>query len=250
VAPDASGVVVIRVVVVDDQAVIRTGLRTMLEHETDLTIVGEAGNGAEAVELVAAARPDVVLMDVRMPEVDGLEATRRILASGTPSAVAGATASAPAVLVLTTFDDDEYVFGALRAGAAGFLLKDAGPDVLIAAVRTVAAGDALVDPSVTRRLVERWVALEASSSPRPVPPAIGTLSPREREILVGLARGRTNRELADDLFVSEATVKTHVSNLLTKLGVRNRVQAVVIAYEAGVVRPGERGERGDVPWLI
>ena len=239
-APDAGGVVLIRVVVVDDQAVIRTGLRTMLEHETDITIVGEAGNGAEAVQLVAGARPDVVLMDVRMPEVDGIEATRRILADATPSP--------PAVLVLTTFDDDEYVFGALRAGAAGFLLKDVGPDVLIAAVRTVAAGDALVDPSVTRRLVERWVALEASSAPtsRPVPAAVGTLSAREREILVGLARGRTNRELADDLIVSEATVKTHVSNLLTKLGVRSRVQAVVIAYEAGVVRPGDRG---DVQWL-
>jgi len=238
VAPDAGGVVLIRVVVVDDQAVIRTGLRTMLEHETDLTIVGEAGNGAEAVDVVARARPDVVLMDVRMPEVDGLEATRRILAAEAP----------PAVLVLTTFDDDEYVFGALRAGAAGFLLKDAGPDVLVAAVRTVAAGDALVDPSVTRRLVERWVALEASSAPtpRPVPAAVGTLSAREREILVGLSRGGTNRELADELIVSEATVKTHVSNLLTKLGVRSRVQAVVIAYEAGVVRPGERGEE---PWL-
>jgi DNA-binding NarL/FixJ family response regulator len=233
VAPDAGGVVLIRVVVVDDQAVIRTGLRTMLEHETDLTIVGEAGNGAESVEVVARARPDVVLMDVRMPEVDGIEATRRILA--------GATHPPPAVLVLTTFDDDEYVFGALRAGAAGFLLKDAGPDVLVAAVRTVAAGDALVDPAVTRRLVERLVSLEASSvaPERREPAAVGTLSAREREILVGLARGRTNRELADELFVSEATVKTHVSNLLTKLGVRSRVQAVVVAYEAGVVRPGE-----------
>jgi DNA-binding NarL/FixJ family response regulator len=231
-------VVVIRVVVVDDQTVIRTGLRTMLEHETDLTIVGEASNAAQAVDVVAASRPDVVLMDVRMPEVDGIEATRRILAT---------EATPPAVLVLTTFDDDEYVFGALQAGAAGFLLKDAGPDVLIAAIRTVAAGDALVDPSVTRRLVERWVALEetSASTHRPVPAAVGTLSVREREILAGLARGRTNRELADDLIVSEATVKTHVSNLLTKLGVRSRVQAVVLAYEAGVVRPGERG---DIPW--
>jgi DNA-binding NarL/FixJ family response regulator len=229
----------IRVVVVDDQAVIRAGLRTMLEHETDLTIVGEAGNGAEAVDVVAAARPEVVLMDVRMPEVDGIEATRRILGSG-PTPL-------PAVLVLTTFDDDEYVFGALRAGAAGFLLKDAGPDVLVGAVRTVAAGDALVDPSVTRRLVERWVALEARSAPTPraEAAAIAALSDREREILVGLARGCTNRELADDLIVSEATVKTHVSNLLAKLGVRSRVQAVVVAYEAGVVRPGERAERGD-----
>lgn len=226
----------IRVVVVDDQAVIRAGLRTMLEHETELSIVGEAGDAARAMEVVAAARPDVVLMDVRMPGVDGIEATRRILADGAEKP--------PAVLVLTTFDDDEYVFGALQAGAAGFLLKDAGPDVLVAAVRTVAAGDSLLDPAVTRRLVERWVALEESSASteRPMPATVGTLSPREREILVGLARGRTNRELAGDLIVSEATVKSHVSNLLTKLGVRSRVQAVVLAYEAGVVRPGERGD--------
>jgi DNA-binding NarL/FixJ family response regulator len=232
-------VVVIRVVVVDDQAVIRAGLRTMLEHEPDITIVGEASTAVQALDVVAASRPDVVLMDVRMPGVDGIEATRRILA--------GATATPPAVLVLTTFDDDEYVFGALQAGAAGFLLKDAGPDVLVAAVRTVAAGDALVDPSVTRRLVERWVALEATSAPpsRAMPAAVGTLSSREQEILVGLARGRTNRELADELIVSEATVKTHVSNLLTKLGVRSRVQAVVLAYETGIVRPGERG---DLSW--
>lgn len=237
--PGPGGLVVIRVVVVDDQAVIRTGLRTILEHETDLTIVGEASNGAEAVAVVSASRPDVVLMDVRMPEVDGIEATRRILA--------GATPAPPAVLVLTTFDDDEYVFGALQAGAAGFLLKDAGPDALVAAVRTVAAGDGLVDPSVTRRLVERWVELEATSAAtsRPVPAPVGSLSSREREILVGLARGRTNRELADDLIVSEATVKTHVSNLLTKLGVRSRVQAVVLAYETGMVRPGDRG---DISW--
>lgn len=235
----------IRIVVVDDQAVIRAGLRTMLEHETDLTIVGEAANGAEAVEVVTRARPDVVMMDIRMPELDGIEATRRLLGADMPP-------SPPAVLVLTTFDDDEYVFGALRAGASGFLLKDAGPDVLVAAVRTVASGDALVDPSVTRRLVERWVALEAAHrpSPRPLPPAVEALSGREREILVGLARGRTNRELAEDLIVSEATVKTHVSNLLTKLGVRSRVQAVVVAYEAGVVRPGtqERPPRSPRPW--
>jgi DNA-binding NarL/FixJ family response regulator len=229
-------VVVIRVLVVDDQTVIRAGLRTMLEHETDITIVGEASNGAQAVDAVAASRPDVVLMDVRMPDVDGIEATRRIVDSR--------VATPPAVLVLTTFDDDEYVFGALQAGAAGFLLKDVGPDVLVGAVRTVAAGDALVDSSVTRRLIERWVELEATSAAtsRPVPAAVGSLSTREREILVGLARGRTNRELARDLIVSEATVKTHVSNLLTKLGVRSRVQAVVLAYETGVVRPGERGE--------
>ena len=238
-APGTGGVAVIRIVVVDDQAVIRAGLRTMLEHEADLTIVGEASTARQAVDVVAASRPEVVLMDVRMPEVDGIEATRRILA--------GATEPPPAVLVLTTFDDDEYVFGALQAGAAGFLLKDAGPDVLVAAIRTVAAGDALVDPSVTRRVVERWVALEEARAPagRPVPAALGTLSAREQEILAGLARGRTNRELAADLIVSEATVKTHVSSLLAKLGLRSRVQAVVLAYEAGVVRPGERG---DLPW--
>jgi DNA-binding NarL/FixJ family response regulator len=180
----------------------------------------------------------VVLMDVRMPRLDGIEATRRIMTAASP----------PAVLVLTTFDDDEYVFGALRAGAAGFLLKDAGPDVLAAAVRTVAAGDALVDPAVTRRLVERWATLEEAKAPAPrVPDTVARLSAREREILVGLARGRTNRELADELFVSEATVKSHVSNLLTKLGVRSRVQAVVLAYEAGIVRPGLHADQNDVP---
>lgn len=239
-ATDAGGTVVIRVLIVDDQAVIRTGLRTMLEHEGDLTIVGEAGDGAEAVDVVDRAAPDVVLMDVRMPRVDGIEATRRIMSRASP----------PAVLVLTTFDDDEYVFGALRAGAAGFLLKDAGPDVLVAAVRTVAAGEALVDPAVTRRLVERWATLEEANAPAPhVPDSVARLSAREREILVGLARGRTNRELADELIVSEATVKSHVSNLLTKLGVRSRVQAVVLAYEAGVVRPGLSADQNDFPGL-
>ncbi len=224
----------IRVALVDDQAVIRTGLRTILEHEDDLTVVGEASTGLAALDLVPAAAPDVVLMDVRMPDMDGIEATRRLVDGGPPT---------PAVLVLTTFDDDEYLFGALQAGAAGFLLKDAGPDVLVAAVRTVAAGDALVDPAVTRRLVARWAALEDASAAAdgPHPDAISSLSAREREILIGLARGLTNRELADELIVSEATVKTHVSNLLTKLGLRSRVQAVVLAYEAGVVRPGGRG---------
>jgi DNA-binding NarL/FixJ family response regulator len=225
----------IRVLLADDQELVRSGFRLILEMAEGIDVVGEAEDGREAVELAKELKPDVVLMDVRMPDVDGIEATRRIVGGGTAS---------PAVLVLTTFDDDEYVFGALQAGAAGFLLKDAGPDVLAAAVRTVAAGDALVDPSVTRRVVERWVALEASSpvTPHPGQAAVDTLSAREREILVGLARGRTNRELAEELIVSEATVKTHVSNLLTKLGVRSRVQAVVLAYEAGVVRPGE-GDR-------
>jgi DNA-binding NarL/FixJ family response regulator len=230
-------VTAIRVAVVDDQAVIRGGLRMIIDHESDLTTVGEAADGAEAVRLVASAAPDVVLMDIRMPGVDGIEATRRILAAD------GDTA--PAVLVLTTFDDDEYVFGALRAGASGFLLKDATPDVLVGAIRTVAAGDSLVDPAVTRRLIERWTDLEDRSAPSVVPGAAGTLTERERETLVGLARGLTNRQLADDLFVSEATVKSHVSNLLLKLGVRSRVQAVILAYELAVVRPGD--ER-DITW--
>lgn len=226
----------LRVVVVDDQAVIRGGLRMIIDHEPDLTTVGEAGDGAEAVQVVAAAAPDVVLMDVRMPNMDGIEATRRIVAADGP---------APAVLVLTTFEDDDYVFGALRAGASGFLLKDATPDVLVSAIRTIASGDALVDPAVTRRLVERWSDLEQRSSPAALPDGGAELTDREHEILVGLARGRTNRELADDLIVSEATVKTHVSNLLLKLGVRSRVQAVILAYELGIVRPGDTR---DITW--
>jgi DNA-binding NarL/FixJ family response regulator len=218
------------VVVVDDQAVIRAGLRMIVDHEPDLSVVGEAGDGASAVRVARELRPDVVLMDVRMPEVDGIEATRQL-------------AGGPAVLVLTTFEDDEYVFGALRAGASGFLLKDAGPDVLVGAIRSVARGESLVDPAVTRRLVERWVELEQAApssvaTPAPEPPDLG-LTEREREILVGLASGLSNRELAGQLFVSEATVKSHVSSLLTKLGVRSRVQAVILAYERGVVRPGE-----------
>ena len=225
----------VRIVVVDDQAMIRGGLRMIIDDEPDLTVVGEAGDGDEAVRVVAASSPHVVLMDIRMPGVDGIEATRRILAAD-PS---------PNVLVLTTFQDDDYVFGALRAGASGFLLKDATPDVLLAAIRTVAAGDALVDPAVTGRLLERWSELEGRSSPpADVPGAIASLTEREREILVGLARGRSNRELAAELFVSEATVKSHVSSLLLKLGVRSRVQAVILAYEVGVVRPGEGGHGG------
>ena len=222
----------VRVVVVDDQAVIRGGLRLILDHEPDLTGVGEAGDGEEAVRVVASASPHVVLMDIRMPGVDGIEATRRILAAG----------DAPAVLVLTTFQDDDYVFGALRAGASGFLLKDATPDVLVGAVRAVAAGDSLVDPAVTGRLVRRWAELEGRTAP-PVdlPAPVADLTAREREILVALARGGSNRELAAELFVSEATVKSHVSNLLLKLGVRSRVQAVILAYELCLVRPGEAG---------
>jgi DNA-binding NarL/FixJ family response regulator len=223
----------IRIVVVDDQAVIRGGLRLIVDNEPDLTVVGEAGDGDEAVRVVAAASPHVVLMDIRMPGTDGIEATRRILAAGGDDA--------PSVLVLTTFQDDDYVFGALRAGASGFLLKDATPDVLVAAIRAVAAGDALVDPAVTGRLVQRWSELEGRASPADddLPAAVANLTGREREILIGLARGRSNRELAAELFLSEATVKSHVSSLLLKLGVRSRVQAVILAYELALVRPGD-----------
>ncbi len=223
----------VRVVVVDDQAVIRGGLRLIVDNEPDLTVVGEAGDGDEAVRVVAAASPQVVLMDIRMPGTDGIEATRRILEAG--------GSDAPGVLVLTTFQDDDYVFGALRAGASGFLLKDATPDVLVAAIRAVAAGDALVDPAVTGRLLQRWSELEGRVAPPPTERAtpIADLTAREREILIGLARGRSNRELASELFLSEATVKSHVSSLLLKLGVRSRVQAVILAYEHALVRPGD-----------
>jgi DNA-binding NarL/FixJ family response regulator len=221
-----------RVLIVDDQAVIRAGLRLIVDNEPDLTVVGEAGDGHEAVRAAAAARPDVVLMDIRMPALNGIDATAQIVGAGSA-----------AVLVLTTFEDDQYVFGSLRAGASGFLLKDVGPDVLVAAIRSVARGDGLVDPVVTRRLIQRWAELDQRSHP-PVPALAGDLTDREREVLVGLARGLSNRDLAARLFLSEATVKSHVSNLLTKLGVHSRVQAVILAYERGVVRPGDEGNIG------
>jgi DNA-binding NarL/FixJ family response regulator len=227
-----AGVSATRVLVADDQAVIRAGLRLIVDNEPDLTVVGEAGDGREAVGTAAATRPDVVLMDVRMPAMNGIDATAQIVEAGSS-----------AVLVLTTFEDDQYVFGALRAGASGFLLKDVAPDVLVAAIRSVARGDALVDPAVTRRLVEQWALLDQQSRP-PAPAADDDLTDREREVLVGLARGLSNRDLAARLFLSEATVKSHVSNLLTKLGVRSRVQAVILAYERGVVRVGDDGNIG------
>jgi DNA-binding NarL/FixJ family response regulator len=237
----------LRVVVVDDQAVIRAGLRMIVDHETDLTVIGEAGDGAEAVRVAGELHPDVVLMDVRMPNVDGIEATRRLLSGGAGGA---GDPAVPAVLVLTTFEDDEYVFGALRAGASGFLLKDAGPDAVVDAIRAVARGEASVDPAITRRLVERWAELDAGAGAvaagTSTTPEAGDagLTDREREILVGLASGLSNRELAAQLIVSEATVKSHVSNLLTKLGVHSRVQAVILAYERGIVRAGDR----DLDW--
>jgi DNA-binding NarL/FixJ family response regulator len=222
-------VTTIRVLLVDDQEMIRAGLRLMVDDEPGLEVVGEAGDGAQALDAVRSLAPDVVVMDIRMPVVDGIEATRRIVGSGSSSAV----------LVLTTFDDDELVFGALRAGAAGFLLKDSRPDDLLNAIRAVNEGGSLVDPGLTRKLIERWSALEEAATDRPRRPEVPAITPREREILIGLAKGWSNRELADNFFLSEGTIKTHVSSLLSKLGLRSRVQAVIYAYESGVVHVGD-----------
>ena len=214
----------LRVVLVDDQALVRAGLRMVVESEPGIEVVGEAGDGREAVEVVTASAPDVVLMDVRMPDVDGIEATRRLVAAGSPSKV----------LVLTTFDLDELVYTALQAGASGFLLKEAPPELLLAGIRTVAAGEQLLAPSVTRRLIERFSASGLPSAP----PSVEALTARELEVLRLVARAMTNAEIARELYVTEATVKTHVARMLMKLGLRDRVQAVVLAYESGVVTPG------------
>ena len=217
----------IRILVADDQALVRAGFVKLLEPEDDLRVVAEAGDGLEAVEAVLRTRPDVVLMDIRMPRLDGIEATRRIRARE----------HAPRVIMLTTFDLDEYVFDALKAGASGFLLKDAPPDQLIGAVRVVANGDALLAPGVTRRLVEEFA---RRPTPRPGGPSeLAELTAREREILTLIARGCSNSEIAAQLVIGESTVKTHVSNILMKLGLRDRVHAVVLAYETGLVRPGD-----------
>jgi len=215
----------IRVLLCDDQALVRSGFRMILEARPDLEVVGEAEDGLRAVELAAELQPDVILMDVRMPNLDGVEATRRLTQSG----------AAARVIVLTTYDLDEYVYQAIRAGASGFLLKDVEPAQLVDAVRVVAAGDALLSPSITRRLLDRFA--RSLPDPAPPPPSLASLTEREVEVLRLMASGLSNAELAERLFVSEATVKTHVSNLLHKLGVRDRVQAVILAYEAGLVRP-------------
>jgi DNA-binding NarL/FixJ family response regulator len=229
-APREPGVP-LRVLVADDQELVRAGFRLILEA-AGFAVVGEAANGAEALALAAAERPDVVLMDIRMPVMDGLEATRQLTASGHGDP----GHRGPKVVILTTFDLDDYVYEALRSGASGFLLKDAPRADLIAAVRVTAAGDALLAPSVTRRLIETFAARPAEAAP--APSQLASLTPRERDILQLLARGRSNTEIARGLVVSEATVKTHVTHLLAKLGLRDRVQAVILAYETGAVTPG------------
>jgi DNA-binding NarL/FixJ family response regulator len=218
---------VTRVLLVDDQQLVRTGFRLILDLEPDLEVVGEAADGAACLRAVREVAPDVVLMDVRMPTMDGVEATRRLVGAGSPARV----------LILTTFDLDEYVYAAMRAGASGFLLKDVGRDELVHAVRTVARGDQMLAPAVTRRLVERFVRLPAPG--QGVPEVLTPLSARERDVLALVARGLSNAEIAASLVIGEATVKTHVARVLEKLGLRDRVQAAVLAYESGFVRPGE-----------
>ncbi len=218
----------VSVLLADDQELVRTGLRTILQGQEDIEVVGEAEDGGLAVEAARRLRPDVVVMDVRMPTMDGLEATRRI----------GAQSDAPRVLVLTTFDLDEYVYEALRAGASGFLLKGAPADQLVHAVRVVASGEALISPSITRRLIDEFARRPRADS---APPAVlDELTARERDVLDLIARGMSNPEIAEELVVSAATVKTHVAHILMKLGVRDRVQAVILLYESGVIEPGAR----------
>jgi len=219
---------VIRTLVVDDQALVRGGFRLILEAQDDIEVVGEATDGRDALRQAAELRPDVVLMDVRMPELDGIEATRRLLARD----------ERPRVLILTTFDVDDYVYEAMKAGASGFLLKDVRPEQLADAVRVVAGGEALLAPAITRRLIERFVRRPPPGEQTPA--ALAELTEREIEVLRLVARGASNGEIASTLIVSQATVKTHVTHILGKLGLRDRIQAVVLAYESGLVQPGER----------
>lgn len=217
-----------RVAVVDDQALVREGLRRILETDPAVEVVAEAGDGIEAVDAIAQSSPDVAVLDIRMPRLDGIEGTRRILAE---------VPDPPRVLILTTFGDDEYVYAALRAGASGFILKDAPPEELVAAVRTVASGEALLDPAVTRGVIEEFI---RHGQPGTAPASeLGQLTPRELEVLELIARGQSNAEIAATLVVSGPTVKTHVAHVLMKLGVRDRAQAVIYAYESGLVTPGQ-----------
>jgi DNA-binding NarL/FixJ family response regulator len=218
----------IRILICDDQALVRAGFKLILDAEDDLEVVGEAGDGAEAVEMLGAARPHVILMDVRMPNMNGIEATQRI--------TAGSDDSGPKVLILTTFDLDEYVYEALRAGASGFLLKDVPAEQLVAGIRVVAAGEALLSPSITKRLIEDFARAAAPADPPPA--GLDQLTARELEVFKLVARGMSNAEIAQSLVVSDTTVKTHVARILMKLGLRDRVQAVVLAYETGIVQPG------------
>ena len=222
----------IRVLIADDQQLVRTGLRMILEAEPDINVVGEATNGREAVAMARELGPDVVLMDIRMPELDGIEATRRVVQRNREASTR--------VLMLTTFDLDEYVYDALRAGASGFLLKDAPANQLAAGVRMVAGGDALLAPAITRRLIEEFAA--APPAP-PAPPGLDELTPRELEVFRLVAQGKSNADIAAELIIGETTVKTHVTRMMMKLGVHDRVQAVVLAYELGVVTPSRRPAR-------
>ena len=216
----------VRVLLVDDQSMIRVGIRMIIESTDDLTVVGEAENGEMAVVQARAANPDVILMDVQMPILDGIEATKRLRAENISAHI----------IVLTTFERDDYLFGALSAGASGFLLKNSPPEELLRAIRTVAAGDALLDPAVTRRVIDRVGTRKPATADKS---AIDNLSEREREVFLSLARGRSTAKIATALYLGEATVKTHVSNVLAKLGLRDRVQAVIFAYEHGIVAPGD-----------
>ncbi|MFF1906316.1 response regulator [Kitasatospora sp. NPDC058218] len=224
----------IRVMLVDDQELLRTGFRMILQSQGDIEIVAEAGDGAQALERLRHTQVDVILMDVRMPRLDGVQATRRICLAEDGSPLA----NAPHVLILTTFDLDEYAFAALKAGASGFLLKDVPPTELVAAIRAVHGGDAVVAPTTTRRMIDRFAEVLPTAASTPGPDTLGPLTEREREVFLLVAQGLSNSEIAARLVLSEATVKTHVGRILAKLGLRDRVQAVVLAYEAGLIRAG------------